>query len=383
MRVAVNTLFLIPGEVGGSETYTLETLAALARHCPDLALQVLSNRENDALMRARLGAFRQVEVHALPVRAANRYARIVAEQTLLPSALRRLRPDVLWSPGYTAPWWAPCPQVVTIHDMQYRRFPEDLRPLARWTTHVLVSQAARRCDRILAVSEFARDEVVRFTSARPERIEVTPEAVDPAFADRVPAEELAQRVRGATGGEGPYLLTVSNTYPHKNVAALVEGFGQVEGGVPHRLVVVGRPRLGEPAVQAACARLADPARVVRRERVERRDLVALYQGAAAFVFPSLYEGFGLPLLEAMMAGAPVIATGCASIREVAGACAVWAPEGRAASLAAAVREVLGWPADQRAAWVSRARAHASRFTWEATARATAAALARTAGPGQG
>lgn len=315
MKVAINTLFLIPGEVGGTETYLMETLGALARGHPDLALALVTNRENHAGLAERFGGYAQVRLHPMAVAARNRYARIVAEQTALPRLLRRLRPDVVWSPGYTAPWTAPCPQVVTIHDMQYRRFPEDLRPLARVATDVLVRMAARRCARVLAVSAFAREEIVRFTRAASGKVDVTPEAADPGFGAPLPEPEGSEAVQRLVGG-GPFVLCVSNTYPHKNVAALIAAFDRVAASLPHKLVLVGRPRLGEPAVEAALRGARIASRIVRIERVSGRELVALYQRCAVFAFPSLYEGFGLPVLEALAAGVPVVAMPCAAVPEI-------------------------------------------------------------------
>ena len=119
LRLGVNTLFYLPGEVGGSETYLRETLEALQRQPQPPDLVLFSNAENDRLLRAE---FPRAEVVPTGVAATNRLARILAEQFQLPGLIRRARPDVLWSPGYTAPAWCACPQVVTVLDMQYKRF---------------------------------------------------------------------------------------------------------------------------------------------------------------------------------------------------------------------------------------------------------------------
>ncbi|MDD5708555.1 MAG: glycosyltransferase, partial [Kiritimatiellae bacterium] len=179
MHVGVNSLFLLPGAVGGSETYLIETLRALIpRH--DGALTIFTNRENNGLLRDEFG--HQARCELLDINAASRVKRIVCEQTLLPRRAQAARLDVLWSPGYTAPWRTPCPQAVSILDMQYRRHPADLTPAAWLATQLLVTMAARRCRRVLAISEFSRREIARYTRARPEAIDVTPLGVAREFA---------------------------------------------------------------------------------------------------------------------------------------------------------------------------------------------------------
>ena len=356
LRLGVNTLFYLPGEVGGSETYLLETLRVLARKPggPDLVL--FSNAENDRKLRAE---FPDAEVVETGFAATSRFVRILAEQIQLPWLVKRARVDVLWSPGYTAPALCSCPQVVTILDMQYKRFPADVSWLAARAMDVLYPAAARRCAAVVAISEFAKAEIVRFTGVPPGKITVTLLAADAAFS--VPAGPPPEAVRGA-----PFLLCVAHTYPHKNVARLVRAFNRLAAEIPHRLVLVGKARLGEAEVLEALKE-SPPGRVVRIPGVKWRELIALYQAADWFVFPSLYEGFGLPVLEAMCAGTPVLTTREASIPEI-GADAVRYADGRdEAALAAALRAAVFLPREERTRLVAAARARAAAFTWEASA----------------
>ncbi len=373
MRVGVNGLFLIPGEVGGSEIYLAETLQALLRLRPEAELVFFTNQECDGFARALLGRHAGVRFEKLAVRAANRYARILAEQTLLPLRVRRAGVEVLWSPGYTMPAFAPCAQVVSLLDMQYRSHPDDLKPLARWTTHALVRMAVWRADRILAISEFSRDEIVREAGARPERIQVTPLGVDPVFGQDAGAgrrQEVRQRYLGA---EVPFILSVAHAYPHKNLALLVKAFTRAAGRIPHHLLLVGKPRLGEPLLQEALGQ-APAGRVHRVAGVARGDLVALFQAASVFAFPSLYEGFGLPLLEAMQAGTPALATGMGSTREVGGDTVRYIGGDDLPAWADALAEWASLAEPERLAVASRARKRAAGFTWERTAELTWQAL---------
>jgi glycosyltransferase involved in cell wall biosynthesis len=356
LRLGVNALFYLPGEVGGSETYLLETLRVLARMPggPDLVL--FSNAENDRKLRAE---FPGAEVVESGFAATSRFVRILVEQIQLPWLVKRAHVDVLWSPGYTAPAFCACPQVVSILDMQYKRFPADVSWLAARTMDVLYPAAARRCDAVIAISDFAKSEIVHFIGVPPEKITVTLLAADPAFG--VPDGPPPEAAQGA-----PYLLCVAHTYPHKNVARLVRAFNRIATEIPHRLVLVGKARLGEPEVLAALQE-SPPGRVVRIPGVKWRELIALYQAADWFVFPSLYEGFGLPVLESMCAGTPVLTTREASISEIGGEAVRYADGRDEAALAGALRAAIALSREERTKLVDAARQRAQGFTWEASA----------------
>ena len=378
MRIGINTLFLIPGEVGGTETYLVETLRALVANQPDLEFLFFTNLENDAFLCERFADFPNVDFDLLPFHARNRVTRILREQFELPRRARVTGIDLLWSLGYTAPLWAACRQVVTIHDMQYLSHPADLSWPAWLATHTLVVQAAERCNHILTLSEFSKREIVRHTGVAPEKVTPTLLAAAPEFFTPLPAEALAALRRDVLGFEQPFLLCVANTYPHKNVHRLIEAFGVLSSDIPHRLVLEGRPRRGEHLVQSALQRLPNRERVMRLEHVDRPTLLALYQAAEVFVFPSLYEGFGLPVLEAMASGTPVVAMRQASVPEVGGENIVYAEQDVATELAARIREVLQLSTAARAAQIAAARARAATFSWERTAASVAAILRATA-----
>ena len=307
MKIGINTLFYIPGEVGGSETYLLEILKVWKEEGIPHEVVLFTNQENHE----RLAEFEgQGWSRVLcPFQASNRVVRILREQFELPFKVKKSGVDVLWSPGYTMPFWVPCKQVVSILDMQYKRFPQDLSFVGRWTTEVLVQMGTRRADQLLTISEFSKQEIIELTPAKAENITVTPLAADKAFS--VP-------VSGEVDVPKPYILCVANSYPHKNVDQLIRAYAAVQDEIPHTLVWIGRPRLGEPAIEEAMAKVQNPERLVRLTGVSRSELIQLYQQAELFVFPSLYEGFGLPVLESLLAGTPVLTTTCGSLPEVGG-----------------------------------------------------------------
>ena len=378
ITIGVNTLFYIPGEVGGSETYLRKTLVAMAEQAEGDQLVVFTNLENHETLKADLAAFPLVTLVQLKFRAMNRVARIIREQVELPGRVKSSGVDVLWSPGYTAPLFAPCHQVVSILDMQYKAFPQDLTFTARIATDLLVKAAARRTDRIIAISQFSKAEIVRYTSADAKKVDVVYPAASPCFADPLAAERkrLLERMIPVSV---PYLLCVAETYPHKNVQALVKAFGQVMDSIPHNLVIVGNARLGEPEVVRALGTIRDPARVIRLKRLSELELVALYQGCDVFVFPSLYEGFGLPVLEGLMAGVPVVTTHCASIPEVGGEVAQYFDPDDPSALPAAIRAVLDWSAAERRERIQKGRDFAKGFSWLAAGAEILAVLRKIVG----
>jgi glycosyltransferase involved in cell wall biosynthesis len=375
MRVGVNTLFLIPGEVGGSETYLMETLGAIVRGHPDVQLVLFTNRENHASLAESFREFAQVSLHPVGVAARNRYARIVREQTAMPAAVRAGGVDVLWSPGYTSVLRSPAPQVVSVLDMQYKSHPEDLSKIALWTTDFLIVAGVRRCGRVIAISEFSKAEIVRHTGIPAEKIDVTPLAADPAFGQPVGEAALHDARSRLLGFEEPYLFCVAHSYPHKNLPALVEGFARMPHRASHRLVIVGKARRGEAPLQSAMDRCGVRDRVTRLAEVSRHDLIALYQGAALFVFPSLYEGFGLPVLEAMTAGVTVLAARRGALSEVGGEAVGDFDPRDPGDLAARAAELLSCGEDARSRRTAAARERAAGFSWRRTADATLRSLA--------
>jgi len=274
-------------------------------------------------------------------------------------AADKLGLDVVWYPWNGMTWRSPVPSVVTVHDVWPFVAPSrDARVRAREQAHYL--EAAARAALIIAISEFTKREIVRLLGVSAERIQVIHQAVAPPHAVREPA-----RVDGCAR----YVLFVGEVEPRKDVGTLVEAMRRLPDDVRAgtALVIVGRSR-GLTSNDAGDVRLE-----LAGEVADDAQLAALYAGAAAFAFPSKYEGFGLPLLEAMSYGAPVVASDAASIPEVGGEAALYFPCGDAQALSDALARVLRDPALARsmsAAGVARA----ATFDEEVRARTTLAAL---------
>jgi len=343
MRVGVNTLFLIPREVGGTEIYVRSVLPALQALDPGMEIVAFTNRENH-------DSFDGFERVPIGVRAQSRARRVVAEQVALPRAAFRAGIDVLYSPGYTTPLRAPCPQVVTIHDTQFLDFPADFPWLSRQVQRVLIGRGARVTGAITTVSTFSKGRIARYFHVPEDKIFVAHSALSGLFANPQPCLE-----------EGPFLLYIANTYPHKNATRLIRAFDRIAGQIPHRLIICGQPREGEPP--------AHP-RVKRIHHIPYAELIGLVQGADLLVFPSLYEGFGRPVVEAQEAGTRVIAARAASIPEIGGDGATYFDPSSEEGIATAILDALAESEDARQRYIDAGRENAKRFTWEACARET-------------
>lgn len=366
MHIGVNALFFLPGEVGGTETYLIELLRAFERVDSVNTYTLFTQHNNHDLLLREFSGSRWSRSH-LSFSAKNRPQRIIREQTELPIRARLAKIDLLWSPGYTMPMVAHCPQVATIHDMQYKSFPEDLSLAARIVTSLLVNGAAKFADRIIAVSEFSRGEILKHTGASPEKVVVTLEAA---------ATDFQANLFGQLRDNGqPYLLCVANTYPHKSVDQLVRAFAKIQEAIPHDLILVGRPNRGEQRLQEAIKRLPFPERLHRRTGLSRSELATLYRDASAFVFPSQYEGFGLPVLEALMAGTPVVTTRCGSIPEIGKEAVAYFDHSSDDDLARVILNVLHRSEHERTEWRAKGEAVAAGFSWDETARKTLAIFA--------
>ncbi|MFA6242586.1 MAG: glycosyltransferase family 1 protein [Candidatus Hydrogenedentales bacterium] len=347
MRIGVNTLFLIPTEVGGTEIYVRGVLPAILAEDPGIELVVFTNDENHE----SFADFKRVRI---PVKARSRVARVLAEQVALPRAVKRARIDALYSPGYTGPLRCPCPQAVTIYDAQFLDYPEDFPWLSRQTQRVIVSGVARRARAITTVSEFSKGRIAQRFGVNPSRIFVAYSALSGDFSEAQPCNE-----------ERPFLIYIAATYPHKNATRLVNAFATIADRIPHRLILIGQPRAGEPPTHP---------RVKRLHHIPYRELAGLLQAADLMVFPSLYEGFGIPVVEAQEAGTRVIAANAASIPEVGGEGATYFDGTSEASIAKAILAALDEPHDLRERYITAGKDNAKRFSWKACAQQTLAAI---------
>jgi O-antigen biosynthesis alpha-1,2-mannosyltransferase len=286
------------------------------------------------------------------------------DQVALPRALRRDGVDVLLSPYYKRPLRTPCPAVITIHDLYFIGYPGRRRPLYDAALTALARAYARGAAAIIADSEASRAAIVSRLGLPAERIAVIPVGLGREFVPTAPTPVQRDRY-----GLGPrYALYVGNFLPHKNLPRLLRAWAALPSTIrgTHRLVLAGGDRAGRPALESVARSLGVSASVGFAGLVADEDLPAVYGGAAALVLPSLEEGFGLPALEAMACGAPVIASRRGALPEVVGDAGVLIDPEADGALSAALVRVLG-SEDERGALARRGLARAATFTAERTA----------------
>lgn len=295
------------------------------------------------------------------------------EQIAVPWLVSRARVDLFHAPHYVVSPLTPVPYVVTIHDCIHLRFPEYLpnRPAYAYA-RTMMRTSARRARRVLTVSEASRQDILHYLRVPAAKVEVVHNALDERIAEPPTAEAL-QEVRDRFQLDSPFILYAGNIKPHKNVDRLIEAYSILRRrGVEHaRLLVIGDEVSKYPSLRRLVHRFQLHRHVRFLGFVPDAVLASLYRLASVFVFPSLYEGFGLPPLEAMAAGAPVITSNVSSLPEVVGDAAVLIDPMDAGALADAMANVLT-DASLRAQLVERGRARVQAFSWERSVRRIAA-----------
>jgi glycosyltransferase involved in cell wall biosynthesis len=327
----------------GDESYMCGLLGELAATRPDDLRMGAITRRPDLVPGG-------IESFDLPARS----------QTLrmavgVPRLLRRQRPALAHF-QHSLPLACPCPAVVTVHDLSFERDPSLMGLRDRLIFRTVVPRSARKAARVLSVSELTKRDLVELYGIDEDKIVVVPNGVDPVFTPDGPR----------SNGE-PYALFVGALQPRKDAGTAIEALSLIGNGAP-RLVVVGQDKGGRAEAQRTAERNGLAARVEFRGHVSRDELARLYRGAACLVFPSRYEGFGLPVLEAMASGTPVVATRAGALPEVAGDAAILVEEQNPVALAGGIERALA----DRERLVAAGLARASRFTWAETARRTLA-----------
>ncbi len=293
--------------------------------------------------------------------------RVLWEQLVQPWVLRRIRADLVHGPVFIGPVRAPCPAVVTIHDLSFMRFPEMFRPANRLYLSVLTRLSARRARRLIAVSAHAAAETTRLLGVPSQRIDVIYHGVDSTFRP-LPAEAVAS-FRQRRGLPERFMLFVGTLEPRKNLVRLVDAFARVgDGGAA--LVLAGGKGWLYDELFARVEALGLRERVIFPGFVVSEELPLWYNAAAAFVYPSVYEGFGLPVLEAQACGTPVLTSDASSLPEAAGNAALMVDPYDVEALAAELDRLLT-DAALRQELRERGIGHAGQFSWSRTAQQTA------------
>ncbi len=363
LRIGINALYLIPGGVGGTEVYLRALVRALGHVDRVNEYVVFVNRETAADPPDGGSRFETV---VCGVSARFRPGRILYEQFVLPRVLRSHKIDVLLNPGFTAPLMAGCPQVTVFHDLQHKRHPEFFRAWDLPFWNILLAASAARSQGLIAVSENTARDLALFYPATKGKVAVIPHGVDPEFF-------AIGRNRGETS---PFVLAVSTLHPHKNLDRLIDAFARFRRKYPQfRLVVAGLDGFASAELRRLVADAGLNQAIQLTGWIPRGDLLDLFRTAHAFIAPSLFEGFGMPLAEALAAGIPTACSTIPSFDEVAGdtarrfdPCSIEAIE--------AALEVIATDEKFRARALAEGPQRAARFDWHRAAAATLQELSR-------
>jgi glycosyltransferase involved in cell wall biosynthesis len=362
IHVAVNLLWCVPGAVGGSEEYLARQLAGLADGDVDLTLFALRG-----YAAAHPELAERFPIVTAPIDGRRRALRVAFEHTWLPARARERHPQLLHHGGGTLPRAQPAPGLLTIHDLQYLTYPDFFgRVKLAWLAAAVPSSVGRAAA-ITVPSEFVKGTVVDAFAYPAERIVVVPHGL-------VPRPDAAR-----LDVHGRVVLYPAVTHPHKNHVTLLRAFAALGPGHEDvRLVLLGGAGAAGAGVTAEIERLHLGGRVVRPGRVPDGERDAWYATASVTAFPSLYEGFGAPVLEAMAAGCPVIAADATALPEVAGGAAVLVEPTDVEAWTAALEHLLD-DGDERARLVAAGRARAAELTSAASARSLLAAYGLATG----
>jgi len=365
-HIGLNLIFLVPGETGGMEVAARELIPTLLEEAPSgMRFTAFINREAAAAKDGPWGEL--LPAVTVPVNARNRVQWVLGEQTLLPPLAMRAGVGLMHSLASTAPLWGRFRRVVTVHDLIYARFPEAHAGIRDKGMQVLVPQAVRRSDRVIADSQSTRDDLVQMLGIRADRIDVVPLGLG-GVRRAAPLDERELRARFDLG-DRRVLLSLSAKRPHKNLLALIGALARIPPEERPLLVLPGYPTAHEAELRAGAASEGVAADVRFPAWVSAEELEGLWELARAFVFPSLYEGFGLPVLEAMARGVPVACSNASSLPEVAGDAALLFDPRDESAIAEALHRLL----DDSALCErlrTRGLARVTEFTWQRTARLT-------------
>lgn len=288
--------------------------------------------------------------------------RIWWDFVLLPKMLRKLRIDAAIFPKNVVPFFTGCRCYVVIHDLAY--FDRQLNPYPFLDTlymRTFIPQSVRRAAGVFAVSENTKKDIIHYTNCNPKNITVTYEAADKIYHS-ISDASLLQQVKQKYSLPDNFIMYVGSLSPRKNIVRLLEAFSSIHKKIPHHLVLTGSKSWKDSPVYDTMHRLNLGDRIKQLGYVEHKDMPALYNLADAYIYPSLYEGFGLPILEAMQCGCPVVASNATSIPEVAGDAAILVNPLGTNAIADAIYQVLT-DSEFREKLISSGFQQAKKFSW--------------------
>lgn len=316
MRIGFNLLYLLPNKIGGTETYARGVLSGLVRQKKIFEYLLFCNQENYGTFQIKNKSFKKKLIN-IPARL--KFVRLISEQLLLPFYCYFQKIDVLMSFGYICPLFLPCKSAVFIYDLNWFFHPEEFSFFERMAWKLLVTLSAKRAEIIITSSENSQKDIIKILKIAKDKVKVIYGGVDRTRFKTISEKKRIQEIKNKYGIVKDYLLTVSAAYKFKNLVALVSAFKDLLIDFPDlQLMIVGLGGKGKTDLITKIKALNLQKKIAVTGWVPDEDLPTLYSAAKVYVHPSLYEGFGFPVLEAMACGCPVVSSRAASLPELIG-----------------------------------------------------------------
>ena len=366
MRIGINTLYLLPGKVGGTEVYIRNLVKWLTRVDRKNEYIIFINKES-------IGVFdeliHRVRIVLCPVKATSRPLRILWEQFILPAQMRRLKIDLLLSAGMTSPFFSSAASVLVIHDLQHINQPQNFAWYYLPFLKAIIYLSAKTSDALIAVSGYVKDDVVRHYRILPDRVFVAYNAVDRDKFFRRGKEDV-EVVRRRYNLPESFIFYPASSLPHKNHKRLLEAFKKVKEEVQDiKLVLTGTRDYGYEVIEKSIKEFGLDDDVLFLGWLSHDDVPLIYNAANVLVFPSLHEGFGMPVIEAMASGVPVICSGIPPLKEITDSAAIFVDPFDPRDIARGILSVLT-DNKLRERLIEDGLERAGMFTWEKTALST-------------
>jgi glycosyltransferase involved in cell wall biosynthesis len=370
LKIGINALYLLPGKVGGSEIYIRSLVRSLLEADKGNTYVIFINKES-------MGIFPEsdprVKIILCPIEATNRPIRILWEQFILPFQIRRHKVDVLLSAGMTSPFFCPVPSILVIFDLQHINQPWNFPRPYLFFLKTIIYLSAKTSDGIITISEHVKRDIIKHYSIQPEKIIVGYLAVDQDLFFPIGSEDI-EDIRTKYELPEHYILYAAALLPHKNHERLLHAFKEIHENMPGMtLVLTGAWETGHDRIMRMISELGLQNKVIMLGWLPFEDIPAIYRGAHLFVYPTLHEGFGLPILEAMASGVTVVCSKIEPLIEVAGDAALFVDPSDHRDIAKGISSALH-DREVRTKLIQKGLHRVRNFTWDRTAADTLAFL---------